>query len=166
MVKDVFPTIHNIDQHFEEILNAAPERLEEYVRRNKIIEQYRDPKVSDRADLMEVNFKEITKNGTLGPLNFPAPARQQYFDETLAEDKTLQLSNFINKYYDYDPNNGDLPIATRELYYQNLERLIYSFSNDPTYFYLDYYFENLNKEDFLFNALNSASKLDGTKTAT
>jgi len=59
-----------------------------------------------------------------------------------------------------------LPIATRELYYQNLERLLYSFSNDPTYFYLDYYYENLNKEDFLFNALNKASKLDGTKTAT
>jgi len=166
VVKDVFPTIHNIDQHFEEILNAAPERLEEFDRRNEIIEQYRDPKVSDRADLMKVDFMETTKNGTLGPLDFPAPARQQYFDQTLVEDKTLQLSNFINKYYDYDPNKGDLPIATRELYYQNLERLLYSYSSDPTYFYLDYYFENLNKEDFLFNALNKASKLNGTKTAT
>src|SRR5690606_11159255 len=82
------------------------------------------------------------------------------------DDKTQQLSNFINRYFQYDPNEGDLPIATRELYFKNLERLLYSFSSDQTYLYLDFYLENLNKADFLYQALNQAARLDGTKTAT
>jgi hypothetical protein len=66
----------------------------------------------------------------------------------------------------YDPDEGDLPIATRELYYDNLQRIAYIFSSDPTYFYLDYFLENLNKEEFLKNSLYQAASLDGSKTQT
>ena len=57
-------------------------------------------------------------------------------------------------------------MAIRELYYQNLQRLAYVFSPDPTYFMLDYFQENLNKEDFLKNSLYLVSKNLGSKAAT
>jgi len=166
VVKEVFPTIHDIDEPFEEILKAAPEKLDDYLQRDEIIEQYRDPQLQKDNDRLQVDIVRNTNDGSLGALDFPEPARQVYFDNTLQEDKTQQLATFIENYFKYDPNDGDLPIAIRELYYQNLERLLYSFSSDPTYFYLDYYLENLNKEDFLNHALYQASRLDGSKTAT
>lgn len=54
----------------------------------------------------------------------------------------------------------------RDLYYQNLQRLAYTFSSDSTYFSIDYLQENLNKEDYLKNSMNLLSELKGTKTAT
>jgi len=165
VVKEVFPTIHNIDKPFENILKAAPEELSEFEDRNEIIEQFRSQDESEQSDLT-VKLLPNVKKGNLGPLNFPPEARQKFFDSTLKQDKTEQLSNFVTKYFLYDPNKGDLPIATRELYTQNLERLLYTFSSDPTYLYLDFYLENLNKEEFLQTALYQASKLNGTKTAT
>jgi len=164
VVKDVFPTIHNIDQPFEEILKAAPEKLNEFEDRNEIIELYRSQNSDEDIQLVEIKAEH--KVNSFGPLVFPPAERKEYFDKTLPLDKTKQLSDFIEKYFNYDPNEGDLPIATRELYSQNLERLLYTFSSDPTYFFLDFYLENLNKEDFLHNALDQAAKLDGSKTAT
>lgn len=165
VVKDVFPTIHNIDKAFEDVLKAAPEKLTEYVERNEIIEQFRSQDSSSQVDLT-IESLTTTESGDLGPLSFPASEREKFFDSTLANDKTSQLSDFIRKYFSYDPNEGDLPIATRELYLKNLERLLYKFSSDPSYFHLDFFLENLNKEDFLHNALDQATKLQGSKTAT
>jgi hypothetical protein len=165
VVKDVFPTIHNIDQPFETTLTAAKDQLEEYENRNEIIEQYRSPSSPDESDLIVGIIKQNGEH-KLGPLKFPEAERQKFFDKTLTQDKTSQLSNFIDKYFQYDPNEGDLPIATRELYAKNLERLLYTFSSDPSYLFLDFYLENLNKEDFLHKALYQASRLDGSKTST
>jgi len=80
--------------------------------------------------------------------------------------KEEQLSDFIERYLGYDPDNGDLPLMFRELYYKNLQRLAYTFSSDSSYFSIDYLQENLNKEDYLKNAMNLVSELKGTKTAT
>ena len=165
VIKEVFPTIHDIEKPFHEILKQANKKMKDYTERNDIIEAFRDPLTAKKSSL-EIRFKAEEEVEGTPVLNFPPAERQAYFDKTLAEDKTKQLGDFIQKYFKYDPNKGDLPIATRELYYQNLERLLYSFSTDNTYFYLDYYLENLNKEDFLFNALDQVSKLDGSKTAT
>jgi len=165
VVKDVFPTIHSINESFEDVLNVAPEQLNEFEKRNDIIEQYRSQN-SNEQTMLTVEIIPEQGSEDLGPLHFPEAERQQYFDKTLRVDKTQQLSNFIDKYFQYDPSEGDLPIATRELYSKNLERVLYTFSTDPTYHYLDFYLENLNKEDFLHNALSQASKLDGSKTAT
>lgn len=165
VVKEVFPTIYSIDQSFEDTLKVAPKKLDEFVERNDIIEQYRSQN-SDEKTQLTVKLLSKDSAANLGPLKFPPAERQAFFDKTLSLDKTEQLSSFIKKYFSYDPNEGDLPIATRELYSENLERLLYSFSSDPTFFYLDFYLENLNKEDFLHNALSQASLLDGTKTAS
>lgn len=165
VVKDVFPTIHNINKSFEEIMSVAEDQLNEYQDRNEIIAQFRDKHSNVPVDLI-VEIQPLNTQKNLGPLNFSAEERQLYFDQTLAVDKKAQLSRFIGKYFQYDPNEGDLPIATRELYSKNLERLLYTFSSDPTYNYLDFYLENLNKEDFLHHALFQASRLQSSKTST
>lgn len=165
VIKEVFPTIHNIDQSFEDILKAAPDHLSEFDKRNDIIEQYRSQNAIEKTTL-KIDIISKIESGNLGPLEFPPSERQAFFDKTLTIDKSQQLSDFITQYFQYDPDEGDLPIATRELYSKNLERLLYSFSKDPTYAYLDFYLENLNKEYFLHNALNQASSLHGSKTAT
>ncbi len=165
VVKEVFPTIHKIDEPFENILKAAPEQLDSYQDRNEIIEQYRSQRSDEVADLSVELIAEHQGDKNLGPLNFPLQERQSFFDRTLAMDKNQQMSEFIRRYFQYDPNEGDLPIATRELYAKNLERLVYTFSSDPTYHYLDFYLENLNKEDFLHHALDQSARLQGTKTA-
>lgn len=167
VIKEVFPTIHSINESFEDLLKIAPQQLNEFESRNKIIEQYRNPKGGEeRSFTVELPYQQNQKNENLGALDFPPDERQTFFDETIKLDKSEQLSGFIAKYFDYDPNEGDLPVATRELYAQNLERLLYTFSTDPSYFYLDFYLENLNKEEFLQNALYQASRLNGSKTAT
>lgn len=165
VVKEVFPTIYTIDQSFEEILKAAPQNLDDYVERNEIIERYRSQESSETSQLI-VTLENKKAQGNLGPLHFPPEERQKFFDSTLPEDKSKQLTRFIQKYFNHDPNEGDLAVATRELYFQNLERLLYTFSADSSYFFLDFYLENLNKEDFLNNALYQAARLNGSKTST
>lgn len=165
VIKEVFPTIYNIEQNFVDILKAAPKKLDDYTERNQIIEKYRSQQ-ADSDSQLTLNIQSELDNKSSGPLTFPAEQRKAYFDKTLPVDKNKQLNDFISQYFRYDPNEGDLPIATRELYAENLERLLYTFSTDRTYFYLDFYLENLNKEDFLHNALYQASALDGSKTAT
>ncbi len=165
VVKEVFPTIHSIDKPFEEILQQAPENLNDFVERNEIIKRYRSQEPSEASQLT-VTLENKKTQSNFGPLHFPPEERQRFFDSSLPDDKSQQLTEFIQKYFNYDPNEGDLPIATRELYFQNLERLLYTFSSDSTYFFLDFYLENLNKEDFLNNALYQAGRLDGSKTST
>jgi len=167
VVKEVFPTIYTIDQDFSEILNAAPKKLDEHNKRNEIIRDFRK---LQQGRLSPNTLKiYLTKKGDSMdkvPLVFAPEDRKKYFDDTLKLPKDVQLNNFVRRYFSYDPDVGDLPIATRELYYDNLQRIAYIFSNDPTYFYLDYFLENLNKEDFLRNALQQAASLDKTKTQT
>jgi len=167
VVKEVFPTIYEIDKPFKDILAAAPKKLDEYLERNEVIDQYRDWRLGKPNQPIKLNISGNLKGKVKkGPLNFPKNARSEYFDDTLKQSKEAQLSNFIREYFTYDPDKGDLPIATRELYYDNLQRLAYPFSSDPTYFYLDYYLENLNKEDFLNHSIYQASQLDSSKTQT
>ncbi len=167
VVKEVFPTIYTIDKDFSEILNAAPKDLSDHNKRNEIIQEFRKLKKGKRpTNALKIHLSDEDDKVQKTPLNFPKEQRKEYFDETLVLAKEVQLNNFIRHYFSYDPNDGDLPIATRELYYDNLQRIAYIFSNDPTYFYLDYFLENLNKEDFLKNSLYQAATLDKTKTQT
>lgn len=167
IVKEVFPTLHNVDKPFEQILKEAPQNLNKYNERNEIIQKYRK---WSKGDLSEnrptVKITHGFDREQQHPLHFPKEVREKYFDSTLRESKESQLYNFINRYFQSDPNTGDLPIAVRELYYNNLQRLIYPFSSDPTYMSIDYFDENLNKEDFLKNSLYQASRLKNTKTQT
>ncbi len=166
IVKDVFPTLETIDKPFSEIVKIAPEDLAKHKKRNELIEDYRRWK---KGELSENRRKvEIIADETEGEreiLNFPKPERKKYLDETLPLPKEEQLSNFIKKFGKYDFDKGDLPQAIRELYYENLQRLAYVFSADQSYFTLDYYQENLNKEDYLKNSLALLSKNIGTKGA-
>ena len=167
VVKEVFPTIHNIDKDFSEILNAAPKELVDHNKRNEIIRDYRklqDGNLSTKT--LKINFIDKGDKAKKAPLLFPAEERKKYFDDSLTLPKEVQLNNFVRRYFSYDPDEGDLPIATRELYYDNLQRIAYIFSSDPTFFYLDYFLENLNKEEFLKNSLYQAAALDGSKTQT
>lgn len=167
VVKEVFPTIYEIDKPFKDILAAAPKKLDEYMERNEVIEEFRNWNEGKTKNVIKLNISDNKKGKVKkGPLHFAKPDRSKYFDDTLKQSKESQLSNFIRQYFDYDPDQGDLPIATRELYYDNLQRLAYPFSSDPTYFYLDYYLENLNKEDFLNHSIYQAAQLDGSKTQT
>lgn len=167
VVKEVFPTLQDIDKPFKEILTAAPKTLQHYLERNEVIENYRlwDNGKQPQPDL-QVQISTPKGAPSKGPLHFPKPQRSDYFDTALPQGKETQLANFLREFSAYDPNEGDLPIATRELYYDNLQRLAYSFSADPSYLFLDYYLENLNKEDFLNNSLYQASQLVGSKTQT
>jgi len=167
VVKEVFPTLKTIEKPFEQILRQAPKDLEKYAERNEIIEKYRkwtEGEIVENRPKVQI-VKKTSQSRNI-PLEFPHDSRRKYFDSTLRETKETQLYNFIERYFRYDPNRGDLPVAVRELYYDNLQRIVYSFSPDPTYLDIDYFDENLNKEDFLRNALSQASRLKGTKTQT
>ena len=167
VVKEVFPTIHNIDKNFKEILNAAPKELTDHNKRNEIIRDYRKLQQGNLSTkTLKISLTDKNDKAKKSPLHFPAEERKKYFDDTLTLPKEVQLNNFVRRYFSYDPDEGDLPVATRELYYDNLQRIAYIFSSDPTYFYLDYFLENLNKEEFLKNSLYQAASLDGSKTQT
>lgn len=164
MVKEVFPTVHDIDKKFDELIKKSPQKLERYHERNRIIDEFRnDGEISIQKGL-NIRMKHPQKDAKV-PLDFPLAQRKKYFDETLPLSKEKQLAMFMDKYLGYHPNKGDLPTAIRDLYYKNLQRIAYTFSTDETYFYLDYFQENLNKEDFLMNAQAIAANLQGTKTA-
>ena len=168
VVKEVLPTLYTIDKPFKSLLKRAPRDLKKHTDRNKVIEDFRswldgvDPKKRNRVEIIKLFDNSKGK----APLHFSRGARKRYFDKTLKEDKELQLKNFVNKYFHYSPNTGDLPMAIRDLYYKNLQRLAYMFSSDITYFMLDYFQENLNKEDFLKHAMAQVAELKNTKAAT
>ncbi|MCS6983703.1 MAG: hypothetical protein NZM25_01075 [Leptospiraceae bacterium] len=165
IVKDVFPTLDTIDIPFQDIVKRAPEDLQRHKKRNELIEDYRLWKAGE----LEVDRKKVEiiheEEGKLEVLHFPKSERQKYLDETLTLPKEEQLSLFIRRFSHYDPDRGDLPYAFRDLYYENLQRLAYIFSADHSYFTLDYYQENLNKEDYLKNSLALLSRYQASKTA-
>ncbi len=167
VVKEVLPTLYTIDKPFESILKQAPKDLKKHNDRDQVIEDFRswldgiDPNKMSKVEIL----RDTEGKGHL-PLHFPKSARRNYFDKTLKRSKELQLKQFIDKYFHYDPNKGDLPMAIRDLYYQNIQRLAYMFSSDITFFMIDYFQENLNKEDFLRHSLSKASELKNTKAAT
>ena len=166
-VKEVFPTLSTIDKPFEEIIEQAPEALSDHLERNEVIQKYREWRAGEiQEERIQIRRTEYSGQSGRAPLNFPEEERKEYFDRTLTKTKEEQLKNFVGSFMDHDPDKGDLPIAVRELYYENLQRIAYSFSGDPTYFYLDYYEENLNKEDFLKHSLYQVSRLKGSKTMT
>ncbi|MBV6493528.1 MAG: hypothetical protein LDLANPLL_01551 [Turneriella sp.] len=168
IAKDIFPTLHTIDKPFHEDIKEAPQELEKMEERNEIIENYRlwreGKSIADKKRTKVIVNRKA--QGTAGRLQFDAAARRKYFDETLSEPKEKQLDNFLRDFGNYDPNEGDLPQAIRDLYYENLQRVASSFNSDMTYLAIDYFHEALNKEEFLRKALAVVSKKKGTKYAT
>ena len=166
-VKDVFPTLNDIEKPFSETIKKAPRHLKNYLDRNEIIKKYRKWRKGDIAvDRVEVKIVKYPADKSHIPLKFPKDKRSKYFDSTLPLTKEKQLEMFSNNYLQYDPDKGDLPIAVRELYQDNLQRIAYQFSFDRSFFYVDYFDENLNKEDFLKHSLYQVSRLGGTKTGS
>ncbi len=168
IAKDIFPTLNTIDRPFRDEIKEAPQELEKMQERNEIIENYRlwrEGKAIPDKKRTKVTLLS-PRAGTQGALVFDEKARRRYFDETLAEPKEQQLDRFLRDYGNYDPNEGDLPRAIRDLYYENLQRVASSFSPDMTYLAIDYYHEALNKEEFLRKALDVVSKKKGTRYAT
>lgn len=170
IIRDVLPSIHNIERDFEELVGKAPEILDEYNERNAIIENYKryasGRKMVDPEKLVKLNIIQDPKPGKQ-PLEWPAGKRQKYFDRTLPLEKETQLARFFNRFVrNHDFDKGDLPLALRQLYYDNIQRIARKFSSDPTYFYIDYFEENLNKENFLKNALYWANRMKGTRAGT
>ena len=168
IAKDIFPTLNTIEKPFREEIKEAPQQLEQMEERNEVIENYRlwrEGKAIPHKRRTKVKL-DRPQQGSAGRLAFDDAARRRYFDETLAEPKEKQLDRFLQDYGNYDPNEGDLPRAIRDLYYENLQRVASSFHPDMTYLAIDYFHEALNKEEFLRKALDVASKKKGTKYAT
>ncbi len=168
IAKDIFPTLKTIEKPFREEIKEAPQELEKMLDRNEVIENYRlwrEGKAIPDKKRTKVALK-TPRAGTAGALAFDESARRKYFDETLSEPKDQQLDRFLKEYGNFDPNEGDLPRAIRELYYENLQRVASSFHTDMTYLAIDYFHEALNKEEFLRKALDAVSKKKGTKYAT
>lgn len=168
IAKDIFPTLKTIDKPFREEIKEAPQELEKMLDRNEVIENYRlwrEGKSIPDKKRTKVALN-TPKPGTAGALAFNEGARRKYFDETLSDPKEQQLERFLKDYGNFDPNEGDLPRAIRDLYYENLQRVASSFHPDMTYLAIDYFHEALNKEEFLRRALDVVSKKKGTKYAT
>lgn len=164
IVKEVFPTIYDIDKPFEEEIKKAPDELSLHKERNRIIDSFRNKNVD--ADILEMQLDMEGRERNKVPLSMPREERMKYLDKTLPKRKEDQLSEFISRYMNYNPNEGDLPVFVRDLYYENLQRLAYNFSSDPTYFTIDYFQENLNKEDFLKNSLSLYSEFKNSKVGS
>lgn len=165
IVKEVFPTVHTIDKNFKDEIKNSVEELEKHEERNEIIKKFRH-EIEEDPERMTVSTKDAPPSKDKKPLAISQEERDKYFDETLTLPKEEQMSDFIDKFGSYDPDKGDLPMMYRELYYKNLQRLAYSFSADQSYFSIDYFQENLNKEDYLKNSMALASEMKGTKTAS
>ncbi len=166
MVKDVFPTLETIDKPFSELVKLAPTELEKFLERNEIIQKYRKNLFEAEEPLKTEIVKNLDEKKSKKILNIKKEDREKYFDKSLTFKKEEQLSDFIEKFLGFDPDKGDLPMMFRDLYYKNLQRLAYNFSADSTYFTIDYFQENLNKEDYLKNSMKMLSDLKGTKTAS
>lgn len=168
IAKDIFPTLKNIDKPFREEIKEAPVELEKMHERNEVIENYRlwrEGKAIPDKKRTKVKVNR-PQEGVLSKLTFDEAARRKYFDETLSDPKEQQLDRFLQDYGKFDPNEGDLPRAIRDLYYENLQRVASTFHSDMTYLAIDYFHEALNKEEFLRKALDAVSKKKGTKYAT
>lgn len=164
IVKDVLPTLKNIRDPFRVDIESAEDNLFVHKERNRIIEEFRKGEESTQPITMK-----LSKEGDLppkSPLSMPKEDRTKYLDRTLKQKKEKQLDEFISRYMGYDPNKGDLHLFVRDLYYENLQRLAYPFSNDMSYFAIDYFQENLNKEDFLRQMMATLSAQLGTNTGT
>ncbi len=164
-VKDVFPTLKTIRSPFEEILRQSEDDLIFFEKRNSIIRDFESYQNGEK--FYSPKFRITIKNKpekSRSPLFFPQNKRIAYLDKTIEESKEDQLQNFIRDFMGYHPQEGDLPVFIRDLYFQNLQRIAYRFSYDPTYFYIDYFQENLNKESFLKNSLHLMSILPGTRS--
>lgn len=166
IVKEVFPTVREIDKKFSDLISKSEKSLEDYLERNEIINEFWDPDAEEKRLLLEKDISLLDKDNIKKPLlKMSELERSEYFDKTIKQSKEDQLQNFANKYLtQYDPNDGDLPLMLRELYYKNLQRIAYSISPDGTYFTIDYFQENLNKEDFLFHVMKYLSDFKDTKT--
>jgi len=164
MVKEVYPTLYKIDRPFAEEVRKAPEDLENYKERNKIIDLYRNKSVEE--DILQVEIEAEDQKNTRSPLTMNRDERMRYLDRNLKKKKEVQLKDFTSRFLNYNPDDGDLPLFLRDLYYQNLQRLAYPFSSDNTYFTIDYFQENLNKEDFLKNSLAMYSEFQNNKLGT
>lgn len=164
-LKDVFPTLKTIRKPFEEILRHSEDDLIFFEKRNSIIRDFESYQNGEKFHHHQ--FRITIKNKTeksRPPLFFPHNKRMAYLDKSIGESKEDQLQNFIRNFLGYHPQKGDLPVFIRDLYFQNLQRIAYRFSYDPTYFYIDYFQENLNKESFLKNSLHLMSILPGTRS--
>ncbi|WP_411823572.1 hypothetical protein [Leptospira sp. 'Mane'] len=163
IVKEVFPTLHSIRDPFKVDLEEAEDNLAVHKERNRIIEEFRKGEESPPIT-MRLSLEGEKKPRS--PLQMPKEERSQYLDKTLKQSKEKQLDQFVSRYMGYDVNKGDLSMFVRDLYYENLQRLAYTFSGDPSYFAVDYFQENLNKEDFLKQMMALLSEHLGTKTGT
>ncbi|XDD45736.1 hypothetical protein AB3N60_13600 [Leptospira sp. WS39.C2] len=164
IVKDVLPTLKNIRDPFKVDIDSAEDNLYLHKERNRIIEEFRKGEETSSPITMK-----LSKEGELppkSPLSMPREDRTKYLDRTLKQKKEKQLDEFISRFMGYDPNKGDLNLFVRDLYYENLQRLAYPFSNDMSYFSIDYFQENLNKEDFLRQMMASLASQMGTNTGT
>jgi hypothetical protein len=166
VVKDVLPTLSTVDKDFKEDVFKSEEVLENHNLRNQIIEEFRS---SQEADLMVLELSQDSKKENHStrypPLKMNEAERDQYLDSILKNSKESQFQEFIETYSNYDKDKGDLPLVFRDLYYKNLQRLAYTFSQDPTYFTADYFEENLNKEDYLRNSMALISNWKNSKTS-
>ncbi|MDF3818972.1 hypothetical protein P3G55_03615 [Leptospira sp. 96542] len=164
IVKDVFPTISGIRDPFKVDIKEAENNLFQHKERNRIIEEFRKGEESSPPITMRVFTDDVARPKS--PLTMPKDDRQRYLDKTLKQKKEKQLDEFISRFSGYDPNRGDLSLFVRDLYYENLQRLAHNFSADPSYFSIDYFQENLNKEDFLRQMMALLSENLGTKAGT
>ncbi len=164
IVKEVFPTLYSIHDPFKVDLEQAEDNLAIHKERNRIIEEFRKGNEASPPITMKLSL-DGDKPPKI-PLQMPKPDRSQYLDTTIKQKKERQLDEFISRFAGYDPNKGDLSSFVRDLYYENLQRLAYTFSGDPSYFVIDYYQENLNKEDFLKQMMSLLSQNLGTKVGT
>lgn len=168
IVKEVFPTIYSIEKSFKEEIAQSEEVLEKHNERNQIIQDFRNNNL-DPEEVIKLQLEgpeKPKKADKLIPLKMTEEERDLYFDRILTDSKESQMQEFMEKFSGYDPDKGDLPLVFRDLYYKNLQRLAYTFSADPTFFTSDYFEENLNKEDYLRNAMSLVSKMKKTKTST
>lgn len=167
IVKDVFPTINTINKSFESIIKQSEDDLTFFEKRNSIIKDYESWKGGQKFYHQRLKItikKNHDTSNNIPPLDMNKDHRMHYLDSTLIESKEKQLDKFIQKFLSFHPDKGDLPLFIRELYYENLQRLAYRFSYDPTFFFVDYFQENLNKETFLKNAIYLMSRLKGTQS--
>ena len=90
IVKDVFPSLEDIEKPFEQVIRQSPETLLKYNKRNQIIEDYRkwaNGQEVAPAKTVKILNQDEQKNT---PLNFPKNERMKYLDSTLKEPKETQ----------------------------------------------------------------------------